>query len=171
VADIRPNDSLATKLLKIEDKLDEIIFTPSEAQKKVKAQLWVSLRETPMYDIKDIRCEDAVEVTGESDINKWWSNKKTGKQFQRWLTNGKTIEVNLEYLFYELCEGLVHVCTETDPKSFSAKVALGRLLSDLTGRAAPKTKETKILDEKVKGKTKEQLKAMINKGVKTGSGE
>lgn len=154
------------KLEEATETLKEIMFKPTDEQKRVKANLHVALRENPLIDPKNVSLQQAINVTGEEIIRNWWHNQTTGTQFRKWLVDGRTIDVNLEKLFYDLTEGLTCICTEQDPKSFSAKVALLKTLAELTGRGAVSKREIKVLDNELKGKSKEQLRDMLEKGLK-----
>jgi len=150
---------VAEKLAEVSEVMDEMLFRPEDSHRRVKAAFWMRMRDTPLRDPDSVTAADVEYLTKDSRISKWWS--KPG--FRSWFTNNKSMEERFEYLLDRWCDSVDCILYDEDPKSYNAKIHLGKLLIDQTGRAAASRKEVKVLDTTLP-QTKEELEEFIKQG-------
>ena len=112
----------------------EIIFQPTEPQRKLKASLLAKLADNPLYDLASISVAEVQEVTGNTSVQKWWSLPG----FKEWLTDKDENRAKLEYLFAMALEAAEQILMNTDPKAQGSRVAMIKTLAELAGKMPSK---------------------------------
>jgi hypothetical protein len=143
---------------------ESLDFEPSAAMKKAYARFWVEMRENPIASADDVTCAMAVQLTGENRINQWW--RLPG--FKEWFCNKNEWRHRAENLMSKWLDACEFVLSDPDvyTKQLNAVMQMGKVLVDVTGRAAPSRKEVKLLDTDLNKMSKEQLQDFVKKGLK-----
>lgn len=123
----------------------EIIFHPTEAQRRLKATLLAKLENNPLTDLASLSLAEVQEITGSAVVQKWWSVPG----FPDWLLDKNENRAKLEYLFSLALDAAEQVLMNTDPKAQGSRVAMIKVLSELAGKmpktqAAPKSAATTV---------------------------
>jgi len=158
---IDPKQTFEQKLDRVERVIDDMVFAPTDAQLRVKSAFWMRMRENPTLDPDSVTAQDVAEVTRDSRVTSWWSTAG----FRTWFLNSKSIEERMEYLLDRWVDSVYCILEDEDPKSFTAKINLGKLLVDITGRAPATRKEVKVLDTTIPN-TKEELEEFLRQSNK-----
>lgn len=108
----------------------EVIFQPTEPQRKLKAQLLAKLADNPLYDLASLTLAQVQEITGSTTIQKWWSVPG----FSDWLLDRDENRAKLEYLFSLALEAAEQILMNTDPKAQGSRVAMIKTLAELAGK-------------------------------------
>lgn len=108
----------------------EVIFHPTEPQRKLKAHLLAKLADNPLYDLASLTLAQVQEITSNSSVQKWWSVPG----FSDWLLDKDENRAKLEYLFAMALEAAEQVLMNTDPKAQGPRVAMIKVLAELAGK-------------------------------------
>jgi|APGre2960657373_1045057.scaffolds.fasta_scaffold90968_2 hypothetical protein len=108
----------------------EVIFHPTEAQRKLKATLLAKLADNPLTDLSSLSLAEVQDITGSAVVQKWWSVPG----FSDWLLDKNENRAKLEYLFSLALEAAEQVLMNTDPKAQSSRVAMIKTLAELAGK-------------------------------------
>lgn len=122
----------------------EVIFQPTEAQRRLKASLLAKLNDNPLYELATLTLTQVQELTGSSTVQKWWSVPG----FTDWLLDTDENRAKLEYLFSLALDAAEQILMNTDPKAQGSRVSMIKVLAELAGKipgkapaAAAKTNE------------------------------
>lgn len=110
--------------------VSEVIFHPTEAQRKLKATLLAKLVDNPLTELSALSLAEVQEITGSAIVQKWWSVPG----FPEWLLDKNENRAKLEYLFSLALEAAEQVLMNTDPKAQSSRVAMIKTLAELAGK-------------------------------------
>jgi hypothetical protein len=108
----------------------EVIFQPTEPQRKLKATLLAKLADNPLYDLASLSLAQVQELTSNSSVHKWWSTPG----FSDWLLDKNENRAKLEYLFSLALEAAEQILMNTDPKAQGSRVAMIKTLAELAGK-------------------------------------
>lgn len=140
----------------------EIVFIPSGAQRKAKAAFWVSFTDNPVSDAENVTLAQALQITGESRLQKWWS--MVG--FKDWFLNKEENKQRLEYIYSLALDSAEEILIDPDANP-SAKVQMIKVIAELANKMPQKWKTEKFLDADIQRMDKHQLESYLEKqGVK-----
>jgi len=108
----------------------EVIFHPTETQRRLKATLLAKLENNPLTDLASLSLAEVQEITGSAVVQKWWSVPG----FSDWLLDKNENRAKLEYLFSLALEAAEQIILNTDPKAQGSRVAMIKVLSELAGK-------------------------------------
>jgi len=137
----------------------DLVFIPSPPQRQTKAKFMVSLEENPSVDPSEVSLAAAIQITGDSRLEKWW--KRPG--FADWFRGKEEFKERLEYLCQLGLDTAEDILLSDDPKSVNAKVSLIKVLLESGGKMPAKGKEVKFLDEAVQKMNKQQLEQQLKR--------
>lgn len=132
---------------------DEVIFSPSPAQRRAKAKYYTRADGLLSANIE----ETAMGVSrfvDEPAIVKWWGQPG----FREWFFNSEETKERLEYLFMLALDTAEFVLLDPDANA-SAKVQMIKVLAGLSGK--DKEVGEKVLDERIQKMNAEQLREFI----------
>jgi hypothetical protein len=112
----------------------DVIFHPTEAQRKLKATLLAKLTDNPLSDLASLTLAEVQQLTGSASVQKWWSVPG----FTDWLLDRDENRAKLEYLFSLALEAAEQILMNTDPKAQGSRVAMIKTLAELAGKMPSK---------------------------------
>lgn len=141
----------------------EVIFQPTEAQRRLKATLLAKLEDNPLYDLASLTLAQVQDITSNASVQKWWSVPG----FSDWLLDSNENKAKLEYLFALALDAAEQVLMNTDPKAQGSRVAMIKALAELAGKMPGKsttneTKNTKDLSTAIASMDRAQLMAFLS---------
>jgi hypothetical protein len=145
----------------------EIVFVPHPHMRKAKATLIVALQENPITDLESITSTQAIQITGENRLSKWWSIPG----FKAWFINKEEYRYRLEYLFDLALDTAEEILVDRDANT-NAKVQMIKVLAELSNKMPQKWKHERFLDAEIQKMDKAQLESFLSKqGVKLVGGQ
>lgn len=151
---------------KTQDAVTDLLFTPSMAQRKVKAAFWIIHNENPIISKDKINMAYIIQQVDDGRIRNWWGVPG----FQDWFLNKEEVRQRIEYLF-DVAMDQAEVMLLDQSTQPSAKVNLIKLLSELADKMPAKSKEIKFLDASIEKMDAAQLDEYIKKQAALGMGE
>lgn len=145
---------------KVSSLAEQIIFTPSTPQAKVKAKFWTRFQPGPLADPENITMTLALEITNSAALRKWWSQDG----FQEWFLNKEEEKERLKYLFNKGLDTMEDILDNPDANA-NAKANIIKMLAEMNGYLGKKPVE-KFADEEFNRMSEAQLKSYLErKGV------
>lgn len=142
----------------------DLVFFPEKDHQRLKAQFWARFESSPFADAASISLSTVQEKVSDPRLRNYWALPG----FKEWFLNKDEARERLEYLFSKALDAAEVVLEDLDPKSFSAKVNLIKLLAELTGRLQTRGggKDEKFSDSAINDMSEAELKKWLNrKGV------
>lgn len=141
----------------IEVAPEDVVYTPSEAERIAKAAFWQAWSDDPTQAADEIPVARIVQLTGESRLTKWF-NKPL---FRDWFMN-KDIYVHKARALAEMGQDLIWgmMKDETVRPDLRAKLALEAMKNYAAVLAASKP-QSKFLDEDINKMTPDQLREFL----------
>ena len=136
----------------------ELIFIPTPSQRQVKARLITKLTDNPLTDLASITLAEAQQLTGSSQLKDWWGRPG----FKEWFLDQNEYRQRLEYLFSLALDAAEEILLSTDPKAQGARVAMIKLLAELSNKV-PKESAAKYRDESIAKMDRAELEAFLEK--------
>lgn len=131
-------------------------FRPLPMQRQAKTRYWALVSEQALID--DLEMHDPYELARTLQcpaLPAWLQNP----QFRIWFGNRHEHLQRIEYLFDLALDAAEQILQNEDPKAQSARVAMIKILSDLSN----KRRTEKVADTQINQMTPEQLRAYIEK--------
>lgn len=143
---------------KIVELSETVIFTPTPAQKKLKAKFWARYIPSPLSDPKQLTLSEAVQVTEDNKLSKLWAQPG----FQSWFANRDENRERLEYLF-TLALDTAEDLLLSETTQASAKVNMIKVLAELANKFPNKFQQEKFVDDEINRMSELQLKAWLER--------
>jgi len=153
-----PEGKIASVADKITELSETVIFQPNPAQKKLKAKFHSRYTPGPMHDITQLSLSEALEITGDSRLNKLWAQPG----FKEWFTNRDENRERLEYLF-TLALDTAEDLLSNESTQPSAKVNMIKVLAELANKFPNKYAQEKFVDDEINRMSELQLKAWLER--------
>lgn len=140
----------------------DLIYRPSELQRKAKIRFWAKMDSNPLQDRDSVTLEAVKRMTGSGTIEKWW--KEPG--FKDWFLNSEEHKQRLEYL-YDLALGAAEdILLNTDPKAQGARVQMIKAVAEL-GAKFPRQQvggmPASPITQAIQGMDRASLKVLLEK--------
>jgi hypothetical protein len=146
----------------LEAAVEEVLFIPSPAQKRVKAKLLARLEDNPVNELEHITCAAAVSITKDSKLHNYWSIPG----FKEWFRDEDEFKINLNVAAQNALNVLNEICANpANPPS--SRVSAAKIIIEQKSKIEPKI-AAKFLDEKLENMSPEQLEHTIQKLVDKG---
>jgi len=117
------------------------LFKPTSDQRMIKAEFQAALADGPTP--AKITAAFAVQITGRSVVEKWWSNE----QFRAWFLDARSFENEAEALA-SAALGVIGSIMYTGEKD-SDRLSAAKLLVEIAGKVKKNKVEVKYLDESI----------------------
>lgn len=112
----------------------ELVYTPTTAERKLKAKFWSKAAENPLVAIgegQSVTLDTVKKMAGGgAKLEKAWANPS----FKNWFLDIEDGRAKLEYLFDLGLDAIEGILLSDDPKTSAAKVNALKLLADMTGK-------------------------------------
>lgn len=128
-------------------------------QRHVKARFWLSFKDNPLTDIKDVTPALVEELTGKS-VQKWCSQDVA---FWPWFSSKQSTAIGLEIAAERATELCNFYLDPAVPFNDNARVSLIKLVLEYSGRTPPTRREIKWQDKSVGEMTPDELDAYLKK--------
>lgn len=142
-----------TDILEIKKQVD-VAWLPSPSQRACKAKFWK--RADYLLPEDHITLAQAVQVTGNSSLQTWWSLEG----FKEWFCNKDEANERIEYLYMLWMDKAEELLLNPEA-NHNAIVQIGKIIAQLSGRGDNNTE--RYLDDMVQNMNKQQLKEYIKK--------
>ncbi len=143
-----------TETKKFEAILDQVIFLPSEAQKKLKDKYWTRRGKLMPTDARPAPAEIRM-LTKSDDITIWWDIKG----FKEWFCNDKEFQENMEYTARKGQEKLLEMLNNSEAGD-SAMLGAIKLSLEGAGKLVKSSGKDDVIDP-TKDMKEDELKEMI----------
>jgi hypothetical protein len=141
--------------------MEELLYRPTDSDRRLKAKLLTSLEDNPLLDIDTITPHQVRHLI-KSDA---FSVKWTKPGFKEWLLNKQEHKEKLEYLFSLALGAAEEILLNTDPKAQSARVNMIKLVAELSRKMPSKDSDgTGGLAKAITQMDKAQLELLLSKG-------
>lgn len=147
----------------LESLVDSVAnYTPTDAQRRAKSRLLVSLDDNPMLSLDSITLEQASQLGGYS-FKKYWNEPG----FQQWLTNSAEFKQRVEYLAHLCMDKAEDILRQEDPKLASAQVSLIGKVAEIANKMPRSSGSGKGMtpDDKFSSMNMEQLQEWMSNNV------
>lgn len=140
---------------------EELIFSPREGHRKVKAAFWAVVADNPIHSPESLTAEQLVRITGEGRARKYL----TEPGFREWLLNRDEFRQKLEYVAQLALDRLEIILTDEDEHS-SAQVAAAKLILEAASKM-PKRNQTEpqYADARIQEMGKKELAEYIRRNL------
>lgn len=145
---------------------EDLGFQPEPDHRRVKAAFWAKFYEDPKMDRDRVTLAAVQQYLPDYRLRKWWSMPG----FKEWFTNKDEWRQKQEYLVMLAQDEAERILLDRNANA-NAKVGLIKFLVESIGRASPKMKEVKMLDDAIHKMTPEQLEEFVKKGVLSLAGD
>lgn len=136
---------------------EQVIFTPTPRQAKVKAQFWSRFQPGPFASPSSLTLPAIQEVVNVPSMKEWWHLDG----FQAWFLNREEAREKLEYLFMKALETAEDILDNPEAQA-SAKVNMIKVIGELANKFPSRWQE-KFADEDINRMSEAQLKAYLEK--------
>lgn len=136
---------------------EQVIFTPTPRQRKVKAQFWSRFQPGPFVSPSALTINDIQSVVNVAALKEWWADGL----FKEWFMNREEAREKLEYLFMKALETAEEILENPEAQA-SAKVNMIKVIGELANKFPSKWQE-KFADEDINKMSEAQLKAYLEK--------
>lgn len=136
--------------------LDDIIFSPSIPQRKLKAAFWTRYGQNPMATVSTMTGDLASRISGSSSVKSWWEQPG----FKEWFLNEDEFRQKLEYLASLALDTIEEVLLDPEANA-NAKSSMSKLVLEAASKMPSKWQNTKYMDEQVQKMDEAQLEAFI----------
>lgn len=145
----------------VESFLGEVAFFPTTEMRNIKSRLILALEDNPITSIEELTCANAVHLTREGKIQKWW----TTPGFKEWLTNTEEFREKLETSKTEMVDLLRELAM--DPAlGERSRIQAAKILLETATKYESTKKEEQFADSQIQKMSEEQLKQYIEKQMK-----
>lgn len=110
--------------------ISELVFEPTDAQRRLKVRFWAAMNDVPNIDKPSIGPDFIKKYTGTSPIVRWWQDQS----FKEWFLNVDEQRQKLEYLFDLALDAARDIITNDDPKAQSARVQMIKSIAELANK-------------------------------------
>ena len=139
---------------------EQLIFTPTPRQRKVKAQFWSRFQPGPFVSASSLSLPAIQEVVNVAGLKEWWQLDG----FQGWFLNREEAREKLEYLYMKALDTAEDILDDPNAQA-SAKVNMIKVLGELANKFPSKWQE-KFADDDINKMDEKQLVAYLErKGV------
>lgn len=151
--------------------LEEVVFIPTPAMRKVKAAYLAATSENPLLVGQDPTAASVQQVTGDTRVSKWWSTPG----FRDWFSNRDEFRQRVEYLANLALDTIEDILLDGEANA-SARNAAAKLMIEAAGKLPKGTSTEKYADEQISSMSKAELEQFIRRKAPqllrdTGSGE
>lgn len=126
----------------LEALIPDVVFSPTPAQRKVKALFWIKLEAAPFVDRESLTRAHIEDVLGKSLPNDWW--REPG--FQDWFEEKEEFRVKAKAMASTLLDHAYDMATNPDMNA-SARVNAMKLILEASKQV--QTKEDSRLDNEL----------------------
>lgn len=144
----------------LSEGVDELIYRPTDSDRRMKAKLITSLADNPLLDIDTITPMQVRHLIKSDCFTAKWD--KQG--FKNWLLNKQEHTEKLEYLFSLALGAAEEILLNTDPKAQSARVNMIKLVAELSRKMPSKDDGTGGIAKAITQMDKAQLELLLSKG-------
>lgn len=153
--------NLGPQIENLEAATSELVYHPSEREKRLKAQFWMRAQDNPILTGK-IDYPSVRKVLGTDYLEEKW--RLPG--FQDWFLNRQEFRERLEYLANLALDQMEKILLNEDPKAQSARVNMIKHVSELANklpRQAQSASNSGQLVQAIGGMDKAQLELLLEK--------
>jgi hypothetical protein len=144
------------------DKLEKLVFAPTDDQRQVKAAFWAKVQDKPHVNVEELTLTAALYEVPDSRLREWWHLDG----FKDWFTNKDEVRQRMEYLIALGLDAVEDILLTRDPKIVGSQVKALELLCRLTNKEPAKVKEIKLIDKEVQDMSEAELEEFIKKNAK-----
>ena len=155
--DYKTKDAMDT----VASLVDDIVYIPSHAEAKLKAEFWVKWQDGPVRSADKITSAAVAQVLGRQTLNKSWS--KVG--FKEWFTNSDEFRISAEQYALEAIEITRQVMYQGEKDADKLKAA--RTLMELGNKFATKQSEIVVADAAIQKMDVSELKEFIKQNAES----
>lgn len=141
---------------------EELIYQPTDQDKRLKAQFWLKAADNPFITPDSITIDDVRNILNREISGSTWARPG----FKEWFVNKDESRQRLEYLFNLALDAAEQIIMNTDPKAQSARVNMIKVIADLGGKnpriAGPSAGQSAIAGA-IAGMDKAQLDLFLQK--------
>jgi hypothetical protein len=132
-------------------------FHPTPEQRDAKSAFWLAVQSNPVVDLAHITMAGIIHMTGQSKVEKWWSQPG----FQEWFTNREEFRMKLESATHMAIGVLMEIMGNPDANA-AARVAAAKMVIEAAGKNEGKQRaEPEVSDKRIQGMSEQQLEAYI----------
>lgn len=147
--------------VKLEAVTAEVLMEPSESQLLAKSRFWRKMAENPLFDADKVTAAKVEQLTGSSQIKKWWGDP----MFRDWFLDKDFVYHGLQMLAEKGIKALYEILD--DPKTSAKEKGLAAIKAlELAGYKPAARREVKWADKGIGDMDANQLREFIAKNTK-----
>ncbi len=139
---------------KLEAVLDELLYLPTPAQRRIKAKYWKRAAEATFTD-QGPTLPEILRVVKDKRIPIWWQEEG----FKAWFRNEEEFKERMEYIANLALDTVEEILTNPEARE-SARMAAAKLAIEVAGKM-PKGDVTQFADAKINQMDAGQLRDFI----------
>lgn len=143
----------------IEIVVAELVYNPSEEQRKLKSAFWLRFNDAPYCDPRSITLAVAQKLVPDKRLDRWWSING----FREWFSNAEEWRERAENLAHLALNAIEQVLRSDDPKAVNAKVNAAKLVLEATSKMPHKGIKEVYVDDKIGKMNRNQLEEYIRR--------
>ena len=144
------------------DAIEEIVFIPTQAMRRVKAAYLASTQDNPLFSGEPTLAH-VLQITNEPRMSQWWSVPG----FRDWFRNGDEFRQRVEYLANKALDVVSEIMDQEDATP-TARLNAAKLMIEAAGKL-PRggSGGEKFIDERIQEMNRKELEAFIRKAIPT----
>lgn len=143
---------------KVTDIAEAVLFNPNTAHRRTKVKFWSRYMTGPMTDPSTVSLTEAMEVTQDPKLAKYWAISG----FKEWFLNRDENRERLEYLYVLALDAAEEILTNPEAQA-SAKVNMIKVIGELSNKFPNRYQQEKFTDDEINKMSELQLKAWLEK--------
>lgn len=144
----------------VEVLVSDLTYLPNPQQRRVKEAFWVRWNENPLCDPADVPLSEALRVTGDGRLERWWSQPG----FKEWFRNQEEFRERASVLAQTALDTIEEILSNRDAQP-AARIAAAKLAMEIARKMPQKQAEPKYLDDSVGKMDKQQLEQFIQRNI------
>lgn len=140
------------------DAADSLLFSPTDAQVKLKVKFWSRYIPGPLSDLDNISMSEVSEVVKDSRIKKLWNQPG----FKEWFLNRDENREKLEYLYTLSLKAAERILTDPEIQA-SAVVNTMKVVGELANKFPSRYQQEKFIDDEINKMSELQLRAWLER--------
>lgn len=141
----------------------ELVYIPTERERRYKAQFWARTQDNPLFASGDLTLAAVRQVLDTEALNASWNQPG----FQAWFSNRQEFRERIEYLADLALDQMEQILVNQDPKAQSARVNTIKIIAELASKfprqAPPAGSAPSGLAAAIGGMDKAQLELLLEK--------
>jgi hypothetical protein len=151
-----PNDNIRLLVQRSLEKQRANEFRPTDAQRRAKSAYWSHYFQTGDIPPDTVSSREASELSGYSEVEKWYSQEG----FPEWFQNGDEFRQQVEYTSHLGLEVIQQVLQDVGART-SDRLNAAKMALEIAAKFPSKSTDEKYADKRIQEMGKKELEELI----------